>query len=184
MESIFTKLPKLLNPQTDQAPLGGSNLPIPSPTDSTLKVNTVHAPPLFPPDNLSSAADHASTTSSDPASFFAPLIGQLLSHVPTATPIDEASAIAHHKSYFDGPTPSEATNTGIGAAAAMQALKAFISTDGEQSQSRLVGLAMAQAAKLFDDAMRDRKAGGAEKEGSVLKAGEMVLRMYENAQRK
>ncbi len=67
----------------------------------------------------------------------------------------------------------------------MQALKLFTSSDtqqgqGGQSQSEFVGLAMAQAAKLFDTqaASQGGVKEGVGKEGVVRQAGEMALKMY------
>lgn len=72
----------------------------------------------------------------------------------------------------------------------MQALKLFVSSSDEggggggaaqqkQSQSAFVGLAMAQAAKLFDQqAAAGNVAAGEDKQSAVRKAGEMALKMY------
>lgn len=48
-----------------------------------------------------------------------------------------------------------------------------------QSQNAFVGLAMAQAAKLFDaQASQGNVEAGADKQSAVRKAGEMALKMY------
>ena len=68
----------------------------------------------------------------------------------------------------------------------MQALKLFTSSDSSsgaaappQSQNAFVGLAMAQAAKLFDaQASQGNVEAGADKQSAVRKAGEMALKMY------
>jgi hypothetical protein len=68
----------------------------------------------------------------------------------------------------------------------MQALKLFTSGEASshsqsqsQSQSAFVGLAMAQAAKLFDaQASQGNVAPGADKQSAVMKAGELALKMY------
>ena len=69
----------------------------------------------------------------------------------------------------------------------MQALKLFTSSDSNQqqqgqsqSQSEFVGLAMAQASKLFDTqaASQGGVGQGVAKEGVVRQAGELALKMY------
>ena len=108
-------------------------------------------------------------------------------------------AVRHHKEYYAadaGPSPETATTSGMGTAAAMQALKLFVKGDEDappaqqqppqnQSQSAFIGLAMSQAAKLFDQqasAGNVPSESGADKQSAVMKAGEMALRMYLKSQ--
>lgn len=76
----------------------------------------------------------------------------------------------------------------MGSAAAIQALKMFTgggsgSSQGGNSQNAFVGMAMGQAAKLFDSqASQGNVAGGDSKESAVQKAGEMALKMYMQSQ--
>lgn len=72
----------------------------------------------------------------------------------------------------------------MGSAAAMQALKMFSGgSNGDKqdqnSQNAFVGMAMAQASKLFDQQSAEGNvASEASKESAVEKAGEMALKMY------
>ncbi|KAK4170102.1 hypothetical protein QBC43DRAFT_282695 [Cladorrhinum sp. PSN259] len=102
--------------------------------------------------------------------------------------IDEEDAITSHRSIFDPstPTPSHTSSSSLGSAAALQALKLFNSSsnapnpsDTAKSQNAFVGLAMAQAAKLFDkQSAEGTVSSGNDKNAAVLKAGELALKMY------
>ena len=72
--------------------------------------------------------------------------------------VDEQDLVSKHQSFFgSGDTGGSATSGGMGAAAAMQALKMFNSGDSSSgtssssgsTQNEFVGMAMGQAAKLF-----------------------------------
>jgi hypothetical protein len=76
----------------------------------------------------------------------------------------------------------------MGSAAAMQALKMFTGggsggSAGGNSQNAFVGMAMAQANKLFDSqAAAGNVSSGASKESAIQQAGEMALKMYMQSQ--
>jgi hypothetical protein len=76
----------------------------------------------------------------------------------------------------------------MGSAAAMQALKMFSGggsgqSQGGNSQNAFVGMAMGQAAKLFDSqSSQGNVASGASKESAIQQAGEMALKMYMQSQ--
>jgi hypothetical protein len=76
----------------------------------------------------------------------------------------------------------------MGSAAAMQALKMFTgggsgNSASGNSQNAFVGMAMAQASKLFDSqSSQGNVASGASKESAVQQAGEMALKMYMQSQ--
>jgi hypothetical protein len=76
----------------------------------------------------------------------------------------------------------------MGSAAAMQALKMFTgggsgNSASGNSQNAFVGMAMAQASKLFDSqSSQGNVASGASKESAVQQAGEMALKMYMKSQ--
>jgi len=76
----------------------------------------------------------------------------------------------------------------MGSAAAMQALKMFTgggsgNSASGNSQNAFVGMAMAQASKLFDSqSSQGNVASGASKESVVQQAGEMALKMYMQSQ--
>lgn len=74
--------------------------------------------------------------------------------------LDEEAAVQSHKSFYGGGGGASSTEThqategNLGMAAAMQALKLFNSGDstgGKSGKSEFLGLAMAQASKLFDE---------------------------------
>ena len=76
-----------------------------------------------------------------------------------------------------------ATSSSLGNAAAVQALQLFLSSSSPEPQSQnksaFVGLAMAQAAKLFDaQSAAGNVSSGTDKQSAVMKAGEMALKMY------
>ena len=76
----------------------------------------------------------------------------------------------------------------MGAASAMQALKMFTGggsggSQGGNSQNAFIGMAMGQAAKLFDQqSSQGNVASGASKQSAVQQAGEMALKMYMQSQ--
>jgi len=74
----------------------------------------------------------------------------------------------------------------MGAAAAMQALKMFTggqgaaqaSTGSGGAQNAFVGMAMGEAAKLFDQQSSQGNTGGASKQDAVSQAGQMAMKMF------
>lgn len=105
----------------------------------------------------------------------------------------QTEAVRAHKTFYSSsafsPSPEtpEATSSGMGSAAALQALKLFtsgsFSSSQSQSQSAFIGLAMSQASKLFDQqASAGKVSEGTDKQSVVMKAGEMALKMYLKSQ--
>lgn len=121
----------------------------------------------------------------------------------------KTDAVKKHKKFFgDDDDGEKADDKGLGAAAAMQALKMFSSgeTGGQkQSQGGFMGLAMAEASRvslfllhatletgwltrecvlqLFDQRQSQGKvAEGTSKESAIQQAGEMALKMYFKSQ--
>jgi hypothetical protein len=106
--------------------------------------------------------------------------------------IDEDDAVNSHKQFFssnNNDRPSNASTGSMGNAAAMQALKMFMGNNnsgggngGNQSggsQAQLIGLAMAEASKLFDNqASQGKVQQGSTKQSVVEQAGKMALKMY------
>jgi hypothetical protein len=91
------------------------------------------------------------------ASVFDNLMGKQQQIKNNNEDVDEGSAVQAHKQFYGGQSgDSQATNGNVGAAAAMQALKMFTgggssgSAPASGGQSQFIGIAMAQAAKLFD----------------------------------
>lgn len=78
----------------------------------------------------------------------------------------------------------------MGSAAAMQALKLFNGGGGNNSQQQqggsqnaFIGMAMAEASKLFDNqSAQGNVQSGASKQSAVQQAGEMALKMYMKSQ--
>lgn len=99
-------------------------------------------------------------------------------------------AVRSHQQFYGSSSqaPTNANSSSIGSAAAMQALKMFTggssgNTQSGNSQNAFVGMAMAQASKLFDNqAGQGNVSGGASKESAVQKAGEMALKMFMQSQ--
>ncbi|RYO83785.1 hypothetical protein DL762_005962 [Monosporascus cannonballus] len=98
--------------------------------------------------------------------------------------LDEDDAVKQHKRFYDDKDDDDADDRSMGSAAAMQALKMFSSGKSEnQSQGALIGLAMAEASKLFDQKSSQGKVSGeTSKESAVTKAGEMALKFYLKSQ--
>ncbi|KAM0441015.1 hypothetical protein ACHAPT_000320 [Fusarium lateritium] len=98
--------------------------------------------------------------------------------------LDEEDAIKKHKKTYDD-SEDEEDDKSMGTAAALQALKLFnkgetkSSGSSSSSQSAFLGLAMAEASKLFDDkAAKGKVSSDASKESVVQQAGEVAFKMY------
>ncbi|KAI1752814.1 ClpP/crotonase [Xylaria castorea] len=98
-------------------------------------------------------------------------------------------AVRTHKKYFQGDDDDrDADDRSMGSAAAMQALKMFSggesgNTAKTSSQGAFVGLAMAEASKLFDKkASQGKVSSDSSKESAVMQAGEMAIKMYMKSQ--
>ncbi|KAK3382489.1 hypothetical protein B0T24DRAFT_16213 [Lasiosphaeria ovina] len=150
-------------------------------------------------DDFRGAASHAAEHAPEDSSFFSDILGQLGQRKQQIAEedIDEEDAVRNHRNFFDDSAPTssdKATSSGMGSAAAMQALKMFSggsgsssssssSSSGSGSQSQFIGLAMAQASKLFDQqASAGNVSSGADKQSVVAKAGEMAFKMYVKSQ--
>ncbi|KAI2628001.1 hypothetical protein GGS26DRAFT_560688 [Hypomontagnella submonticulosa] len=145
-------------------------------------------------DDMRGAAEHASrhAGSSGDTDLFSSLLGALTQKKQSLADedVDEDDAVKQHKRFFerDDDDDNEADDRSMGSAAAMQALKKFTSgesgnTAESNSQSAFVGLAMAEASKLFDQkASQGKVSSDSSKESAVMKAGEMALKMYLKSQ--
>ncbi|KAM5371683.1 hypothetical protein ACJZ2D_007848 [Fusarium nematophilum] len=95
--------------------------------------------------------------------------------------LDEEDAIKKHKKTYEDDDDDD-DEKGMGTAAALQALKLFNKGETQSSsssQSAFLGLAMAEASKLFDDkASKGKVSSSASKESVVQQAGEVALKMY------
>lgn len=97
--------------------------------------------------------------------------------------VDEEDAIKQHENFYgSGGHNQQANSNNVGAAAAMQAAKMFNSGSNEDAkggQNKLIGMAMAQAAQLFDQQQAQGKTSeGATKQDAVAKAAQMALKFY------
>lgn len=112
-------------------------------------------------DDFSSAAQHASQHhSSEDSSLFSTALSFLNEHKgqfqdPSRYEVDEQHAVqAHNAMYNESGESQRHDSSTVGAGAAMQALKMFTSggaSDGGMDKNKLIGLAMAQAGKLWDE---------------------------------
>ncbi|EAA34584.2 hypothetical protein GE21DRAFT_1797 [Neurospora crassa] len=146
-------------------------------------------------DDFRGAANHAANHAEEDESFFSSILNSLSSKKQQVAQedIDEDEAVRAHKTFYSSSafSPSsetpEATSSGMGSAAALQALKLFtsgsFSSSQSQSQSAFIGLAMSQASKLFDQqASAGKVSDSTDKQSVVMKAGEMALKMYLKSQ--
>lgn len=101
--------------------------------------------------------------------------------------VDEDDMVKSHDSYYGSGagTGGSASSGGIGKAAAMQAMKMFNSGESSGSssssggQGKLFGLAMGQAAKLFDQqSSAGNLSSNDSKQSAIQSAGEAALKMY------
>lgn len=144
-------------------------------------------------EDLSGAMSHAQQHSGESGDrgIFGNVLGFLQQNKQSvgSQQVDEHSAIEAHKQYFGGGgNDQEADSGSMGTAAAMQALKMFTGGSssggsGGGSQNEFIGMAMAQASKLFEQqALQGNVSSGASKESAVQKAGEMALKFYMKSQ--
>ncbi|KAI1392850.1 uncharacterized protein F4822DRAFT_143148 [Hypoxylon trugodes] len=145
-------------------------------------------------DDLRGAAEHANRHAGDSGNsdLFSNLLGALTQKKQSLADedVDEEDAVKQHKRYFErrDDDDDEADDKSMGSAAALQALKMFTggqsgSSHEGNSQSAFVGMAMAEASKLFDQkASQGKVSSDSSKESAVMKAGEMALKMYLKSQ--
>ncbi|CZT47042.1 uncharacterized protein RSE6_07565 [Rhynchosporium secalis] len=144
-------------------------------------------------DDLSGAAEHAErhAGSSGESSIFSSVLSSLSQnkqHIGNSN-LNEQDAVQSHQQFFGGGGGGggQANSGSMGAAAAMQALKMFSggssgNTQKGNSQNAFVGMAMAEASKLFDHQSSQGNVSNANKESTVQKAGEMALKMFMKSQ--
>ncbi|OCL02062.1 hypothetical protein AOQ84DRAFT_305445, partial [Glonium stellatum] len=143
-------------------------------------------------DDFSSAAQHASQHAGDSgdSSLFSNALGMLSGkkqHLQNED-IDEGDAVRQHQQMYGGGGGGgqQASSNNMGAAAAMQALKMFTGGQGGGqggggggAQNQFVGMAMAQASKLFDQqSAQGNTHPSATKQDAISSAAQMALKMY------
>ncbi|KAI1464216.1 uncharacterized protein F4812DRAFT_216123 [Daldinia caldariorum] len=149
--------------------------------------------PAADDDDFRGAVEHASRHAggSGDSDLFSNLLGALTKKKQSLADedVDEDDAVKQHKRFFEkDDDDADADDKSLGSAAAMQALKLFTSgqsgnTQESSSKSAFIGLAMAEASKLFDQkASQGKVSSDSSKESAVMKAGEMALKMYLKSQ--
>ncbi|KAG9921492.1 hypothetical protein KCV02_g11138, partial [Aureobasidium melanogenum] len=142
-------------------------------------------------DDYSSAAHTAAQHAGDSgdSNLFSNALGMLSGHKAQQGDIDEDDAMRQHQQFYGGAgQPHPASSGSMGSAAAMQALKMFnqgggSSGNGPQSQNDFIGLAMSQAAKLFDQqSSQGNVHQSASKQDAISSAAQMALKMYMKSQ--
>ncbi|KAJ4288160.1 hypothetical protein N0V90_012177 [Kalmusia sp. IMI 367209] len=138
-------------------------------------------------DDFSGAAEHASSHAggsgdSDLFSTALGLLGGKKSRLQEED-VDEDDAVKQHQKLYGGGNDNEQASSGsVGTAAAMQALKMFTGGNeetGKGGQNKFIGLAMGQAAQLFDQQSSQGKTQpGATKQDAVAQAAQMALKFY------
>ncbi|KAJ5157751.1 uncharacterized protein N7482_008851 [Penicillium canariense] len=144
-------------------------------------------------DDFGSAVQHAqSHHSSEDSSLFSSAMNFLNERKgeyqdPSRYEVDEEHAVqAHNAMYNEGNEQGRSHDSGtVGAGAAMQALKMFTSggsSDGGMDKNKLIGLAMAQAGKLWDQKEGAGANMSGDKQSAINNAAEMALKMYMKGQ--
>ncbi|KAL5357307.1 hypothetical protein BJX96DRAFT_144247 [Aspergillus floccosus] len=140
-------------------------------------------------DDFNPAASHAAqhNTHEDPSLFNTALsfLNERKSQYsdPNAYDVDENELVSSHQRLYNNSGGSHDSNS-LGAGAAMQALKMFSSGESGssgQDKNAFIGLAMAQAGKLWEEKNSEGSASG-DKQTAVNKAAEMALKMYMKSQ--
>lgn len=106
-------------------------------------------------DDFSGAAQHASRHAGDSgdSGMFSNVLGSLMGqqHHLQNQDVDEEDAVRQHQKFYGGGGgDSQASSSNIGTAAAMQALKMFGQGGSSGSKNEFIGMAMGQAAQLFE----------------------------------
>ncbi|CAG8104647.1 unnamed protein product [Penicillium salamii] len=146
-------------------------------------------------DDFSSAASHAQEHhSSEDKSLFSSALSFIQErkgkYSGSEGEVDEQHAVnAHQAMYGSGSSNQNHDSNTVGAGAAMQALKMFTgggsggsSSDGGMDKNKLIGLAMAQAGKLWDEKQSSGGNVSGDKQTAVNSAAEMALKMYMKSQ--
>ncbi|KAJ5118071.1 hypothetical protein N7448_004282 [Penicillium atrosanguineum] len=136
-------------------------------------------------DDFSSAAQHASQHDSGNSDLFSNALSFIQGRASSAGSgeIDERHAVQAHQAMYNGGNDEGQTHDSstVGAGAAMQALKMFTgggSSDGGMDKNKLIGMAMSQAGKLWDEKSGNGANMSGDKQSAINNAAEMALKMY------
>jgi len=99
--------------------------------------------------------------------------------------VDEQDLVKQHNNFFGSGSSSNATSNDLGSAAAMQALKMFTGGQGAAqassgqggAQNAFVGMAMGEAAKLYDQQSSQGNTTSS-KDEVVSQAAKIALKMF------
>ncbi|KAG6038078.1 hypothetical protein E4U41_004587 [Claviceps citrina] len=139
------------------------------------------------PDHVLKMAQQHAAGSAGGSDLFANVVnavGQTWDRIQTED-MDEQDAIKQHQHAYQNDGKEDSST--LGTAAAMQALKTFTQSGNvagsASGQGAFLGMAMAEASKLFDDkAAQGKVEGGASKENVVQQAVETAIKMYFKSQ--
>ncbi|KAI1567568.1 Arylsulfotransferase protein [Pyrenophora tritici-repentis] len=142
-------------------------------------------------DDFSGAAHHATSEAgnSGDSSLFTSVLGMLTSDKDKLKhdDVDEDDAVKQHEKFYGNGSQGgseQASSNNVGAAAAMQAMKMFNSgsqEDAKGGQNKFIGMAMGQAAQLFDKQQSEGKTDpAATKQEAIAQAAQMALKFYVN----
>ncbi|KAJ5566473.1 hypothetical protein N7535_008111 [Penicillium sp. DV-2018c] len=157
---------------------------------SNYNSNTNTNPSPYNSTDLSSAVNHASEHhSSEDKSLFSTALSFLTKDDKNTsnTDLDEQQVVnAHQAMYGSGSSSSQKHDSStVGAGAAIEALKMFTSggkDDGGMDKNKLIGLAMAQAGKLWDEKNGNGGNVSGDKQSAINSAAEVALKMYLKSQ--
>ncbi|ODN82260.1 hypothetical protein L202_02543 [Cryptococcus amylolentus CBS 6039] len=142
--------------------------------------------PNISSDDAVHAANQHNSNGSENSSLFSTALGYLNNMNQDDNDVDEDKVQKDHQQAYNGNT-SGMTSSSLGAAAALQALKSFTSgnsdaasgskdnsSSGGGMQTKIIGMAMSEAAKLFD------QSGGnvsGDKQDAVTSASQVIMKL-------
>ncbi|KAJ5818818.1 hypothetical protein N7474_004409 [Penicillium riverlandense] len=132
---------------------------------------------------FASASGHAKSHHPGDSSLFDSAMGFLQENQDkfsgSGSDINEEHAMRAHKKMYNESAEGHTHNSSdVGAGAAVQALKMFTSGEGGGDKNQFVGMAMAQAGKLWDQKAESGGTMSGDKQSAINTAAEMALKMY------
>ncbi|WVQ76084.1 hypothetical protein IAR50_005723 [Cryptococcus sp. DSM 104548] len=131
-------------------------------------------------DDAVQAANQHNSNGSENSSLFSTALGYLNNMNQDDNDVDEDKVQQNHQQAYNG-SASGMTSSALGSAAALQALKSFTSGNSDASsssggsmQTKIIGMAMSEAAKLFD------QSGGnvsGDKQDAVTSASQTIMKL-------
>ncbi|PYH91293.1 hypothetical protein BO71DRAFT_401461 [Aspergillus ellipticus CBS 707.79] len=141
--------------------------------------------------DFTSAQSHAEShhSATDP-SLFSSALGFLserkTQYAEQSADLDEEHLVRSHQAAYGGEQQQQQQqqqhdSSSLGAGAAMQALKMFSSGGGGGDGNAFIGMAMAQAGKLWEEKAGSGSVSG-DKQSAINSAAEMAFKMYMKSQ--